>query len=96
MNSNDQVVLNNIIGLNPTGIINFEGTYQMNGLNNIIRDSNGMSKDDLYKTQNNQIICNSIENFENYNNYNNKKKNYFELFLFILFIIFNIKKYIYI
>lgn len=86
MNSDEQLILNNIIGLNPTGIINFEGTYQMNGLNNIIRNSNDMTKENLDKTQNNQIVCNSIENFENYNS---KKQNYFELIiLFILFILF--------
>jgi hypothetical protein len=88
MSTSKKSVLNNIISINPTGTLDFEGTYKMNGPNSIIRDPINDSKNNLIKTQNNQIICNSIEKFENYNSKNNKMIVIFLLFLFLLILIF--------
>jgi hypothetical protein len=82
MNS-EEIVLNNIIGLNSTGTLDFADTFNMVGPNSIVKDANSSSQDNLIKTSQNQIVCGSIENFENYNK-NNKNK---ELILIILFLI---------
>ena len=63
-----ETILSNIIGLNPTGTLDFNGTYNLNGTNNIVRNSTTASKENLVKAQNNQIVCNQVENFENLNN----------------------------
>ena len=34
---NKEKIIGNIIGLNPTGTIDFNGTFKMNGNNNIIQ-----------------------------------------------------------
>ena len=81
MDNSKEIIQSNIAGLNPTGTINFTGTYKMNGNNNVILNSQDMSKNDLKKVQNNQVVCNSIENFENNINYN---KNYIYLIIIIL------------
>lgn len=81
MENSKEIIQSNIAGLNPTGIINFTGTYKMNGNNNIVLNSQDMSKNNLKKVQNNQVVCNSIENFENNINYN---KNYIYLTIIIL------------
>lgn len=73
MNDSKINVLNNIIGINPTGTIDYQGTYILQGSNNIVRTTDDLSSDNLYKTQNNEIICNNIEKFEN--QYNNKLEN---------------------
>ena len=93
-----EIILSNIIGLNPTGTLDFNGTYRMNGNNNIVKDASTASKDNLLKATNNKIICNHVENFENYNNFNNKNNknnsNYIKniiliiILLIILFILF--------
>ena len=82
MNSKE-IVLNNIIGLNPTGTLDLEDTYHMVGDNSIVKDSTTASQDNLKETSQNKIVCGSIENFENYNT-NNKNK---ELILIILFLV---------
>jgi len=82
MNSKE-IVLNNIIGLNPTGTLEFTNTYNMVGDNSIVKDSYTVSHDNLKKASQNKVICGSIENFENYNK-NNKNK---ELILIILFLV---------
>jgi len=96
MNNNNAIVLSNIIGLNPTGTLDFNGTYSMNGNNDIIQNQTTASKESLDKAQNNQIICNNVEKFENYNNLNNdiliysnfnKKIIILIIFIFILLII---------
>jgi hypothetical protein len=88
---NKEKMLNNIIGLNPTGTMTYEGTYQFNGHNNTTMNGNLAAKNNLQKTQNNSIECDNIENFENYENYIIKKKNFNKnnklLFLIFLFII---------
>lgn len=98
--NNKEILLNNIIGLNPTGILDFNGTYNMNGANNIVQNANNISKENLKKTNHNQIVCNNIENFENYKKKYNYKIIYIILFLLFIFLIYfsNLfkKKYFYI
>jgi hypothetical protein len=64
-NYTKELVLSNIIGINPTGTLQFDGTYTLLGNNNIIQTSKTASKENLDKTQKNKIVCNNIENFEN-------------------------------
>jgi hypothetical protein len=88
MNSKE-IVLNNIIGINPTGTLDFEGTFKMNGTNNIVQNSQTASKENLEKAQTNQIICNN-EHFTNYDNDNRKNwdfKKYILLFFILIIII---------
>ena len=85
-NINKEKIIGNIIGLNPTGTIEFNGTFQMNGNNNIIQTPLNASKDRLEKSQNNQIIC---ENFSNkyYNILEEKQyinNKYFTKFILLL------------
>ena len=82
MNSKE-IVLNNIIGLIPTGTLDLTDTYNMVGPNSIVKDSSTASQDNLKKASQNEVVCGSIENFENYNK-NNKNK---ELILIILFLV---------
>jgi hypothetical protein len=89
-NYSKELVLSNIIGINPTGILQFDGTYSLSGNNNIVQTSKTASKDNLDKTQKNKIVCSHIENFENnqINNYLDKKISINKLFiLFIIFIL---------
>ena len=64
--STKEIILSNIIGLNPTGTLDFNGTYSMNGNNNIVQNSTTASKENLDKAQTNKIICSNVEKFENY------------------------------
>jgi hypothetical protein len=86
--NNKEKMINYVIGLNPTGTISYQGTYQFDGNNNITVNKDSASKNNLKKAQSNSIIC---ENFENYNNYIIKKKKFNKnnkfLVLFFLFII---------
>lgn len=68
VDNNKIPILNNIIGINPTGIIDYNGTFKMNGQNSIIKNSTTVSQDNLVLSQNNQVVCNSIEKFTNDNN----------------------------
>lgn len=85
-NYTKELVLSSIIGINPTGILQFDGTYKMNGNNNIIQSTTSASKTNLTKIHKNEIIC-STENFENYNQENILKPTY------INFSIYNKSKY---
>ena len=85
MSNNKNSILNNIISINPTGILDFDGTYKMNGPNSIVRDPQDYSKNNLIKTQNNEIVCHSLEKFENNRNYINNKNKNINIILFILF-----------
>ena len=60
-----ELVLSNVIGVNPTGTLDFAGTFSMNGTNNLVRDPQSAAKDNLEKTQKNEIICNNVEKFQN-------------------------------
>ena len=46
-----------IIGINPTGTISFDGTYNLKGKNDIIQTSSEKAKDNLQSVQNNTFIC---------------------------------------
>ena len=88
--SKKEILISDIIALNPTGTLNFTGTYTMNGQNNIVINSNTKSKDSLEKTQNNKLICDAVEKFENYDNRknNNFNKKYILIAFIILFFLF--------
>ena len=92
-----ELVISNLISLNPTGIMTLKNsTLQSNGTNNIILNSNMASKENLKKAQENEIICNNIEKFENFQtsevNYKNKILIFIliVILLIILLFIFNI------
>lgn len=90
--STKELVLSNIIGINPTGILDFDGTYKLNGTNDIVQNTNTASKESLEKAQTNKIIC--VENFENVKSieYNSTQ---ILLLLILVFIIVFIIFYIY-
>ena len=104
-NYNMEQVIGNIIAMNPTGTLTFDGTFGMNGNNDIVRSSEGASYENLKKTQSNEIICGYTENFENqvnennfnyyYNYYfNNNPRNIISILILIFFIILFIKIFI--
>jgi hypothetical protein len=85
-------ILGYIIGVNPTGKLDYNGTYRMIGNTDIVQNTQVVSKSNLEKVNNNEIICNQIENFENYIESDNKYKNIsliiILIFLLILLIIY--------
>ena len=92
-----ELVISNLISLNPTGIMTLkDSTLQSNGTNNIILNANMASKENLKKAQENEISCNNIEKFENFQtsevNYKNKILIFIliVILLIILLFIFNI------
>ena len=93
MSNTKNIILSNIIGINPTGTLDYEGTYKLNGNNNIVINSQNASKESLEKAQKNEINCNSIENFENYMDLQNKinykfQKKYICISIFFIILIF--------
>lgn len=89
VNRNEIPVINNIIGMNPTGTIDFNGTFKMNGQNNIIQDSATLGHNNLVLSQTNQVVCTSIEKFTNdYNRLYNKIILILLISLFILLFIY--------
>jgi hypothetical protein len=95
IDDNKKKVLSNIIGINPTGTVNYEGTYSLKGNNNIIMNPDESAKISLEKAQNNEINCSNLEKFDNQFIVNDFKirSNYsgilaLLLFLFIIIIIF--------
>ena len=104
-NIHEKEVISNIIGLNPTGTLSFNGTFAMNGSNNNVNTPENISRNNLKKTEATEFINNSnvIENFESYHkNYKYKNNNLFDnndyiyviliIILFLLFIIICNKK----
>ena len=91
-NIHEKEVISNIIGLNPTGTLSFNGTFAMNGSNNNVNTPENISKNNLKKTEANEFINNSnvIENFESYHIQKNKYYNTFfdnNEYIYILLII---------
>jgi hypothetical protein len=82
-----EIILSNIIGINPTGTLNYEGTYSMKGTNDIIMTPADASKISLEKAQNNEINCSNIEHFDNQLSHYNFKINY-NYIIYLLIIIF--------
>ena len=80
-----EIIQSNIASLNPTGTLDFNGTFQMNGNNNVVLNSEQTSKNNLKKVQNNQVVCSNIEKFENYNE---NPKNNFLLLIFLIILLF--------
>lgn len=104
-NIHEKEVISNIIGLNPTGTLSFNGTFSMNGSNNNVNTQENIARANLKKTEANEFINNSnvIENFESYHKkYKYKNNNLFDnndyiyiiliIILFLLFIIICNKK----
>jgi hypothetical protein len=104
-NIHEKEVISNIIGLNPTGTLSFNGTFAMNGSNNNVNTQQNIARANLKKTEANEFINNSnvIENFESYHKkYKYKNNNLFDnndyiyiiliIILFLLFIIICNKK----
>lgn len=87
-NYTKELVLSNIIGSNPTGIISLnDGNPVVNKNVNIVQNTAIASKESLIKAQNNEIICNNIEKFET--KQKSLKENIISLFLiFLILIIF--------
>lgn len=86
-NYTKELVLSNIIGSNPTGIISLNnGNPIINKNVNIVQNTAIASKESLIKAQNNEIICN-IEKFETKEKL--LKENIISIFLiFLILIIF--------
>lgn len=80
-----EIIQSNVAGLNPTGVLDFTGTFMLNGSNNVVSTSGSASKNVLNKINNNQVVCSNIEKFENKNFETFRNKNY--NLLFILFFI---------
>ncbi len=73
MSSVYDTVLSNTISLNPTGTLDFKGTFSLNGANNLVQNTDNAAESNLNKTANNEIICGTIENFENNENNENNE-----------------------
>jgi len=83
------LVLSSIIGINPTGIMTYDGSLKLNGNNNIVNSSNTVNKKSITRIQNNQILCDDIEKFENFNkSSNNSLNNIIYILLIIIIILF--------
>lgn len=83
------LVLSSIIGINPTGIMTYDGSLKLNGNNNIVNSSNTVNKKSITRIQNNQILCDDIEKFENLNkSSNNSLNNIIYILLIIIIILF--------
>jgi len=80
-------VLSNIIGLNPTGILQFTGTYEMTGNNNIIQTSSTAANESLKTSNQNKIVCNNIEKFENMGENNSMLNKNLMIGLFLILIL---------
>jgi hypothetical protein len=91
MNSYKEIIKSNIAGLNPTGTLDFKGTFILNGPNNIIQNSSTASKSNLQNINNNKVVCSNIENFINNNfenNFENNIQNNNNYKIFILTLLF--------
>ena len=103
-NIHEKEVISNIIGLNPTGTLSFNGIFAMNGSNNNVNTKQNIARANLKKTEANEFIndSNVIENFESYQIGKYKNNNLFDnndyiyiiliIILFLLFIIICNKK----
>jgi hypothetical protein len=81
------LVLSSIIGINPTGIMTYDGSLKLNGNNNIVNSSNTVNKKSIERIQNNQILCDDIEKFENFSKSSNNSLNNIIYILLIMIII---------
>lgn len=69
----DKEVIGNIIGMNPTGLISFEGTFSMVGSNQSVNSPSNLSKKKMKQTENNEYICDdNNQNKETFQNYHNQ------------------------
>ena len=86
VSSDDVSKANSITILNPTGTLTMEQTFEMNGSNDKIQQTDKIAADNLKKSNENQFNCN-IENFNSSNNYKKLLKNKRILYLLVLLII---------
>lgn len=95
----DKETIGNIIGMNPTGIISFEGTFSMSGSNQNINTPANLSKEKMKQTENNEYICDdnnqNKETFQNYQSHPINKRLFFNnyqcynwIFLYIILLFF--------
>ncbi len=88
---NKERVLSDFIGLNPTGTLTFEGTFQMNGSNTQVLSPEKQAKENLKKTQENQFICENFGNqsdsdfFNSLRKNESKKQDFSRFFLIVIF-----------
>jgi len=68
INSKEIPAYSHLISMNPSGTLDYNTTLKMNGLNSIIKSPTELSNDSLQQSQNNEVVCNSIEKFTNSNN----------------------------
>lgn len=66
---------------NPTGLLDFNSTLNLKGQSNIVASTSTIATDNLEKSNNNEVICSSIDHFKN----NDKKINK-EIILIIIFL----------
>lgn len=93
-------VIANIISLNPTGKIDFSGIFKPKGQTSEVKNSYNVSKENLKRTNNNQFVCDNIEQFKNYGQYQKKMLAsniihyilYFLIALLIVIILFGLYK----
>ena len=72
----DKEVIGNIIGMNPTGLVSFEGTFSMVGSNQSVNSPANLSKEKMKQTDNNEYICDdNNQNKETFQNYQNQVSN---------------------
>jgi hypothetical protein len=57
--------INHFIAANPSGTLTLTDSLQMDGQLKTIIDSTTAAKNSLIQSQNNQVVCSSIENFKN-------------------------------
>ena len=57
--------MSQIIGMNPTGQLDYSGTFQMNGASKVRLTPEQIAKENLIKKQNGEFIC--TEKFKNRN-----------------------------
>ncbi len=82
-----EIIQSNFAGLNPTGTLDYNGTFKMNGNNNVVLNASQTAHKNLAQVQNNKVVCLNIENFENMNYINEKEKNKMIFMLIILIIL---------
>jgi len=66
----------------PTGLLDYNSTINFTGPTNIVASPGTIASDNLTKSNNNEVICSSIDHF---NNNNNNKSNK-EIILIIIFL----------
>lgn len=82
-------VIANIISLNPTGKVQFTGTFKPHGQTAQVKSSQAIAKEQLKKTNSNEFVCDNIEQFSNYEHFQQScnKSNFVGLIGFCLMLL---------